>query len=94
MLTHRRLSERQYFNNSAADTSIGLPEVIYYLDSGRMPQSFTDLGELVSVQNILKALEVSNYMYLLEMGQVKQGGPKEDFEAGIREIIRDSLIAR
>ena len=45
-------------------------------------------------QNILKALEVSNHMYLLEMGQVKQGGPKEAFEAGIREIIRDSLIAR
>jgi branched-chain amino acid transport system ATP-binding protein len=45
-------------------------------------------------QNILKALEVSNYMYLLEMGQVKQGGPKEDFEAGIREIIRNSLISR
>jgi ABC-type branched-subunit amino acid transport system ATPase component len=45
-------------------------------------------------QNILKALEVSNYMYLLEMGQVKQGGAKEDFEARIREIIRDSLITR
>jgi branched-chain amino acid transport system ATP-binding protein len=45
-------------------------------------------------QNILKALEVSTHMYLLEMGQVKQGGPKEVFEAGIRDIIRDSLIAR
>ena len=45
-------------------------------------------------QNILKALEVSDYMYLIEMGQVKQGGPKEDFEASIRDIIRDSLIAR
>jgi ABC-type branched-subunit amino acid transport system ATPase component len=45
-------------------------------------------------QNILKALEVSDFMYLLEMGQVKQGGPKEDFEEDIREIIRDSLLAR
>ncbi len=45
-------------------------------------------------QNIMKALEVSDFMYFLEMGQVKQGGPKEDFEKDIREIIRDSLIAR
>jgi branched-chain amino acid transport system ATP-binding protein len=45
-------------------------------------------------QNILKALEVSDYMYLLEMGQIKQEGPKEAFEENIREIIRDSLISR
>jgi branched-chain amino acid transport system ATP-binding protein len=45
-------------------------------------------------QNILKALEVSDYMYLLEMGQIKQKGPKEAFEENIREIIRDSLISR
>jgi ABC-type branched-subunit amino acid transport system ATPase component len=45
-------------------------------------------------QNILKALEISTHMYLLEMGQVKRGGPKADFEAGIRDIIRDSLISR
>ena len=59
-------------------------------------QKVVDQGTTILLvdQNILKALEVSNYMYLLEMGQVKQGGPKEDFEAGIRGIIRDSLIAR
>jgi branched-chain amino acid transport system ATP-binding protein len=45
-------------------------------------------------QNILKALEISNYLYLLEMGQIKQKGPKEDFEENIREIIRDSLLSR
>jgi branched-chain amino acid transport system ATP-binding protein len=45
-------------------------------------------------QNILKALEVSNYMYLLEIGQIKQQGPKEEFEQNIREIIRDSLMSR
>jgi branched-chain amino acid transport system ATP-binding protein len=44
-------------------------------------------------QNILKALQVSNYMYLLEMGQIKQKGPKEEFEEHIREIIRDSLMS-
>lgn len=45
-------------------------------------------------QNILKALEVSNYMYLLEIGQIKQQGPKEAFEQNIREIIKDSLMSR
>lgn len=42
-------------------------------------------------QNIVKALEVSDFMYLLEMGEVKQEGPKAEFEQSIREIIRDSL---
>ena len=45
-------------------------------------------------QNILKALEVSDYMYLLEMGQIKQEGPKQEFEENIRQIIRDSLLSR
>ena len=45
-------------------------------------------------QNILKAVEISTDMCLLEMGQVKRVGPKADFAAGIREIIRDSLISR
>jgi ABC-type branched-subunit amino acid transport system ATPase component len=42
-------------------------------------------------QNIVKALEVSDFMYILEMGEVKQEGPKADFEQSIRDIIRDSL---
>ena len=42
----------------------------------------------------MKALDVSDYMYLLEMGRVKQGGPKEDFEEDIREIIKVSLMAK
>ncbi len=45
-------------------------------------------------QNILKALEVSDYMYLLEMGQIKQGGPKEEFGENIRQIIRESRLSR
>jgi branched-chain amino acid transport system ATP-binding protein len=45
-------------------------------------------------QNIVKALDVSSYMYMLEMGKVKRHGPKEDFEVAIREIIRDSLMAK
>jgi branched-chain amino acid transport system ATP-binding protein len=43
-------------------------------------------------QNIMKAVEVSDYMYLFDMGEVKRAGPKKDFEDTIREMIRDSLI--
>ena len=43
-------------------------------------------------QNITKAVEVSDYMYLLEMGKIKKQGLKEDFEKNIRDIIKDSLI--
>jgi ABC-type branched-subunit amino acid transport system ATPase component len=49
---------------------------------------------LIVDQNILKALDVSDYMYLLDMGQIKQGGPKKDFEDDIRDIIRVSLMAK
>lgn len=45
-------------------------------------------------QNIMKAVEVSNYMYLLEMGKVKQRGPKGDFVENIRKIIQESIISR
>ena len=44
-------------------------------------------------QNITKAVEVSDYMYLLEMGKIRKQGPKEDFKENIRDIIKDSLIA-
>jgi len=49
---------------------------------------------LIVDQNIMKALEVSDYMYLLDMGQIKQGGPKKDFEEDIREMIKVSLMAK
>ena len=44
-------------------------------------------------QNITKAIEVSDYVYLLEMGKIKKQGPKEIFKESIRDIIRDSLIS-
>lgn len=44
-------------------------------------------------QNIIKAVEVSDYMYLLEMGKIKMQGAKEVFKENIRDIIRDSLIS-
>ena len=58
-------------------------------------QKIAELGTTILLvdQNIMKALEVSDFMYLLDMGQIKQGGPKEDFKECIRKIIKDSLIA-
>jgi ABC-type branched-subunit amino acid transport system ATPase component len=43
-------------------------------------------------QNIAKAVEISDYLYMLEMGSVKLAGPGEAFAQNLRDIIRDSLI--
>jgi ABC-type branched-subunit amino acid transport system ATPase component len=43
-------------------------------------------------QNIAKAVETSDYLYMIEGGQVKIEGPRERFADHLREIIRDSLL--
>ena len=43
-------------------------------------------------QNIAKAVEISEYLYMLEMGQVRREGPRPDFADHLREIIRDALL--
>ncbi|HEY2992350.1 MAG TPA: ABC transporter ATP-binding protein [Methylomirabilota bacterium] len=43
-------------------------------------------------QNIVKAVEVSEYLYMLEMGQVRREGPRGDFADHLRDIIRDALL--
>jgi ABC-type branched-subunit amino acid transport system ATPase component len=43
-------------------------------------------------QNIAKCVEVSDYLYLLEMGRVRHEGPREVFRDHLREIIRDALL--
>jgi ABC-type branched-subunit amino acid transport system ATPase component len=43
-------------------------------------------------QNITKAVEVSDYLYLLEMGQVRREGPRAAFADQLRELIRDALL--
>jgi branched-chain amino acid transport system ATP-binding protein len=43
-------------------------------------------------QNIAKAVEISEYLYMLEMGQVRREGPRQDFADQLRELIRDSLL--
>ena len=43
-------------------------------------------------QNITKAVEISDYLYMLEMGQVRREGPRQAFADQLREIIRDALL--
>ncbi len=43
-------------------------------------------------QNIAKAVEISDYLYMLEQGRVRREGPREAFADQLREIIRDALL--
>lgn len=43
-------------------------------------------------QNITKAVEVSDYLYVIESGQVRRQGPQADFADHLHELIRDSLL--
>ena len=43
-------------------------------------------------QNITKAVEISDHLYLLEMGRVRREGPRQAFADQLREIIRDALL--
>ena len=43
-------------------------------------------------QNIAKCVEVSDYLYLLEVGRVRHQGPREVFADNLRELIRDALL--
>ena len=43
-------------------------------------------------QNITKAVEISDYLYLLEMGQIRREGPRQAFADQLRELIRDALL--
>jgi ABC-type branched-subunit amino acid transport system ATPase component len=43
-------------------------------------------------QNISKCVEVSDHLYLLEMGRVRHQGPRALFVDSLRELIRDALL--
>ena len=47
---------------------------------------------LLVVQNITKAVEPSDYLYMLEIGRVRREGPRQAFADQLREIIRDALL--
>jgi ABC-type branched-subunit amino acid transport system ATPase component len=43
-------------------------------------------------QNINKAVQVSDYLYMIERGQVRHEGPRQHFADQLREIVRDALL--
>ncbi len=43
-------------------------------------------------QNINKAVDVSDYLYLIERGVVRREGPRVEFADQLRDIVRDSLL--
>ena len=43
-------------------------------------------------QNIAKCVEVSDYLYMIERGQVRREGPRAEFAGQLRDIVRDSLL--
>ena len=43
-------------------------------------------------QNIAKCVEVSDYLYMLEMGRVRHEGPRAVFREHLRDLVRDALL--
>ena len=43
-------------------------------------------------QNITAAVELSDYLYMIERGQVGREGPRDRFASQLRDIIRDALL--
>jgi ABC-type branched-subunit amino acid transport system ATPase component len=43
-------------------------------------------------QNIAKCVEVSDHLYLLEVGRVRHEGPRAVFADRLRDLIRDALL--
>jgi ABC-type branched-subunit amino acid transport system ATPase component len=43
-------------------------------------------------QNIAKAIAVSDYLYMIEMGRVRHHGSRAVFAAEVRDLVRDALL--
>ena len=43
-------------------------------------------------QNIAKAIAVSDYLYMIEMGRVRHHGPRALFAEQVRDLVRDALL--
>jgi len=77
------------------EPSVGLqPNIVHEIYE--FLKNIVQQGTTIAIvdQNIMKALEVSEYIYMLDMGQIKEGGLKKDFEQHIREMIKTSLMAQ
>ena len=43
-------------------------------------------------QNIAKAIAVSDYLYMLDMGRMRHHGPRSIFAEQVRDLVRDALL--
>ncbi len=43
-------------------------------------------------QNIPRAVEICDYLYLLEVGRVRREGPREAFAGQLHDLVRDALL--
>ncbi len=75
------------------EPSAGLsPKITDYVYEFLAKKRDEGLTILIVDQNIQKAVEYSEYLYMFEMGMVKMQGEQSVFSEHIREIIRDSLV--
>jgi ABC-type branched-subunit amino acid transport system ATPase component len=75
------------------EPSAGLaPRITHYVYQFLEQSRQAGVTILLVDQNVSEAVEVSHYLYMLEMGTVKLHGPQAHFRANLREIIRNSLI--
>ena len=71
----------------------GVPPRISHLVYGELVEARArGVSMLLVDQNIAKAVEISDYLYMLEMGQVRRAGPRQAFADQLRELIRDALL--
>jgi len=75
------------------EPSVGLqPSIVSEIYELLLKVSKQGTTILLVDQNMMKAMEISDHMYIIDMGMVKKSGPKKEFEEEIRAIIRDSLM--
>jgi ABC-type branched-subunit amino acid transport system ATPase component len=75
------------------EPSAGLaPRVTDYIYSRLVEARTQGVTILLVDQNITKAVEVSDYVYMLERGRVGREGPRVAFASQLRDIIRDALL--
>jgi ABC-type branched-subunit amino acid transport system ATPase component len=75
------------------EPSAGLsPKITEQVYSQLLAARAQGLTILLVDQNIAKAVEISDYLYMLEMGTVRRAGPRQAFADQLRELIRDALL--
>jgi len=75
------------------EPSAGLsPKITEQVYSQLLAARARGLTILLVDQNIAKAVEISDYLYMLEMGTVRRAGPRQAFADQLRELIRDALL--